>query len=409
MVSSTIDHMVAVTVFLAATLLFIGLFNQTIQTAVIYQRNRALATKASDLLDNMLLNPGIPVNWGQLNIEPTGFGLQDPEFTQYRISPFSLMRLHSTTGTPVYYDKTGLTYSNITVGSGNYLMVPYNKAVNYSLATRLLGIGNTYGFQLTLAPIITVSVTEDRAASPLRLSVNVVGEGGPLAYATVSYCLITVKLKATAVYPAYTTQYGTLYTDEKGLASVEFTGVTESNISYVFLAYARLNGLTGVGYHERTSAGNQQIIPFIDDFSERKVIIAHSYDVHYFGPPVYELKYNATFVILAEDFTLREVPMDGNYGKVGQVVYGEGKPYGNVTIPTNNPGILIISYRKTPNTGGVVMMPWGLSSLAFPVTFGGDPSQHVWVANDMRQITVGGIAYQVKISIWSLEGYQVIN
>ena len=54
MVSSTIDHMVAVTVFLAATLLFIGLFNQTIQTAVIYQRHRATATKASDLLDNML-------------------------------------------------------------------------------------------------------------------------------------------------------------------------------------------------------------------------------------------------------------------------------------------------------------------------------------------------------------------
>ena len=57
MVSSTIDHMIAITVFLAATLLFIGLFNQTIQTAVIYQRHRATATKASDLLDNMLLSP----------------------------------------------------------------------------------------------------------------------------------------------------------------------------------------------------------------------------------------------------------------------------------------------------------------------------------------------------------------
>ena len=54
MVSSTVDHMVAITVFLAATLLFIGLFNQTIQTAVIYQRHRATATKASDLLDGML-------------------------------------------------------------------------------------------------------------------------------------------------------------------------------------------------------------------------------------------------------------------------------------------------------------------------------------------------------------------
>ena len=103
MVSSTIDHMVAITVFLAAILLFIGLFNQTIQTAVIYQRHRATSTKASDLLDNMLLNPGIPINWGQTDSIPTGFGLQDPEFTQYRISSFSLMRLSSATGTPVYY------------------------------------------------------------------------------------------------------------------------------------------------------------------------------------------------------------------------------------------------------------------------------------------------------------------
>jgi len=64
--NSTLDHMVAVTVFLAATLLFIGLFNQTIQTATIYQQNRATANRASDLLDNILLNPGIPTNWGHL-------------------------------------------------------------------------------------------------------------------------------------------------------------------------------------------------------------------------------------------------------------------------------------------------------------------------------------------------------
>ena len=410
MVSSTIDHMVAVTVFLAATLLFIGLFNQTIQTAVIYQRHRALATKASDLLDTMLLSPGIPVNWGQTSTDPTGFGLQEPEFTQYRISPFSLMRLRSATGTPVYYEKTGLTYSNITMGFGNYLLVPYNTAINYSMATRLLGINNTYGFQLTLTPLITVSVIEDQAASPLRLLVNVAGTGAPLAYASVSYCLITVSLAGGGgAYPSYGTQYGTLYTDEKGLASVEFADVKSATLSYAFIAYARLSGLTGVGYHERASSGNQHIIPFVDDLAERKVLIAHSYDVHYFGPPVYELKYNATFVILTEDFTLREVPLDGDLGKVGQVVYGEGKPYGNVTIPTDNPGILIITYRKTPNAGGVVMMPWGMSSLAFPVTFGGDPSQQEWVVTDMRQVTVGGVAYQAKIALWSLEGYQVVN
>ena len=70
MAGTTIDHLVAVTVLLAAILLFISLFNQTIQTAIIYQRHRYLATKCSDTLDNILLNPGIPPSWGQNSANP---------------------------------------------------------------------------------------------------------------------------------------------------------------------------------------------------------------------------------------------------------------------------------------------------------------------------------------------------
>jgi len=119
--------------------------------------------------------------------------------------------------------------------------------------------------------------------------------------------------------------------------------------------------------------------------------------------------YNATYVLLTEDFTLREmsVTTDGN-----KVVYGHGttQTYGNLTIETHNPGILIVTYKtQGVNQKGVVLMPWGMSSLAFSVTFGGDPSKQEWVATDMRQVTVGGIAYQAKIAVWSLEGYQVVG
>ncbi|MEM3627316.1 MAG: hypothetical protein QXZ25_04750, partial [Candidatus Bathyarchaeia archaeon] len=98
MTGSTIDHLVSLLVFLAAMLLFISLFNQTIQTAILYQHHSSIATKCSDLLDNILLNPGIPPNWGKSNCTPVGFGLQDPEFQQYRLSPFSLMRLNYSEG-----------------------------------------------------------------------------------------------------------------------------------------------------------------------------------------------------------------------------------------------------------------------------------------------------------------------
>ncbi len=404
MVSSTVDHMIAVTVFLAATLLFIGLFNQTIQTAVIYQRHRATATKASDLLDNMLLSPGIPSNWSLIDDDPLGFGLQDPEFTQYTISPFSLMRLNSATGTPVYYYKTGTTYSNITIGSKNFLLVSSNRVVNYSSALQLMGINNTYGFQLTMTPIVTVEITEVQAASPLRISLDVQGTGFPLANAEIKYCLLTVSLGGG--YPSFNTNYGTEYTDEQGSLTLDFAEVTKSGLSYAFIAYAHLGGLVGVGYHERVSAENQYVIPFVDSLADGRVLIAHSYDVKYFGPPVAEIKYNASFVFLAEDFTLREMNLENSANHVN---YGDGNPYEILNIPTNNPGILIITYQKSANEGGVVMMPWGISSLAFPVVFGGDPTQQEWVATDMRQVTVGGIAYQAQIAVWSLEGYQVIS
>jgi len=404
MVSSTVDHMVAVTVFLAATLLFIGLFNQTIQTAVIYQRHRAISTKASDLLDNMLLTPGIPIDWGQNDDLPTGFGLQDPEFTQYKISSFSLMRLNSASGTAVYYPKTGTTYSNITIGTRNFLLLSEASALNYTTALDLLGIRNQYGFQLSFNPIVTVSIVEEQAEDPLRLRIEAYGTGFPLAHARVTYCLISVSLGGS--HPDYIVDYGTAVTAEDGSVTLEFADIQSSTSTYSIIAYVHAGGLLGVGYHERVSMEEQYVIPLIDDISEGRVLIAHSFDIEYDDPPNAEVKYNATLVYLTEDFNLREMPLENAYGHVNS---GEGFPYEVINIPTDTPGILIITYKKSTVEGGLVMMPWGISSLAFPVVFGGDPSIREWVATDIRQIMVGGVTYQAKIALWDLEGYQVVD
>ena len=402
MVSSTIDHMVAITVFLAATLLFIGLFNQTIQTAVIYQRHRATATKASDLLDNMLLSPGIPVNWGQTDFDPTGFGLQDPEFTEYKTSPYSLMRLRSSVGEPVFYNATGQWYSNVTMGDRNFMLVPYTLALDYSTVTKLLGINNSYGFQLTFTPIVTVSIQE--TANPSVVKVTAAGTGFPLSYATISYCFLKVGIKGQSPY--YDISFKTVTADATG--SVNLNINVAAGDSYACIVYARQGGLVGVGYYEHVDISEKYVVPFIDSFEDGRVLLAHSFDVHYFDePPESAVFYNATFVLLTEDFTLREMPITQ---EKDQIVYGHGsdKTYENVTIPTHNPGILVVTYTSN-NKKGVVLMPWGMSSLAFPVTFGGDPSKQEWVATDLRHVTVGGIAYQAKIAVWSLEGYQVIG
>ena len=408
MTASTIDHLVSVTVFLAAILLFISLFNQTIQTAILYQQHRHLATACSDLLDNMMLNPGYPLNWGKTNSTPTSFGLQDPEFTQYRLSPFSLMRLNYSSGTPVYYSKTGQYYSNITIGFGKSLLVPFNEIINYSTAAELLGINETYGFSLTVTPIVTVSISEIES-SPLKLEVSVKGTGFPLANANVSYCLITVKASGGGPYPSYTTDYGESLTDGGGSTVLTFPSFDGNSESYVLIVYAHISGLVGVGYHEHVRYDGSYVVPLIGDFDSKTVVIAHSWDVHQGDDPA-EISYNATFLLLSEDFTLREVPLENSTGKVGKINYGNGQPFNNITIPTYNPGIVIITYRKSAQENGVVLMPWGISSMAFPVTFGSTyPFDKEWVVTDIRQVLVNSIAYQARLSLWSLKGYGVIG
>ncbi len=404
MVSSTIDHLVAVTIFLAATLIFIGLFSQTVQTAVIYQNHRSLATRASDLVDSILLNPGTPFNWGLTDSNTTGFGLQDPEFTQYRLSPFSLMRLTSS-GTPVYYPKTGEYYSNTTIGSQNFLLISNDTTIDYVQAARNLGINGSYGFQLSLTPIVSVEVTEITPASPLSFQVDVQGTGLPLADANLTYCLLTVDLNGgDGSYPAFYTNYGTVQTDKKGSATLTFDQVKSDEVCYAIIVYAKLAGLEGVGYTERVTSEGQYAIPLIDSMEEGRILIAHSYDIHEGDQQAAEIKYNATFVFFSEDFNLQQIPLEN---AVGHVNYGDGKPYDVINIPTDNPGILMISYRKSATEGGIIMMPWGISALSFPVSFGGEPAKQEWVATDLRQVMVGNIAYQAKISVWSLKGYQV--
>ena len=407
--SSAVDHFVALTVFLVAILLFFGLFNQTIQPAIIYQRNRSVATKTSDLLDSILLNPGKPITWGQTNDAPTVFGLQDPEFTQYKISPYSLMRLQSSIGQPVYYSMTGQTYSNITMGFGQSLLVPFNDCINYTVASKLLGVNGAFGFSLTLTPIVTVSISE-KQTNPLTLEVNVVGAGSPLGYATVSYCFMLVDGKDGS-YPSYSIEYGEAIADNTGKAILLFPDFDSERQSYLMIAYAHLNGLMGVGYYEHVRYTQNYVVPFISDFETGEVMLAHSWDVHQGANPA-AIHYNATFVILSEDLTLREMPLDSSTGKiVGKLNYGQDPKfaYQNLTINTHNPGILIISYSKSAVESGVVLMPWGISSLAFPVSFGGNQETREWVATDMRQVLINGIAYQAKLAGWSLEGYQVIS
>jgi hypothetical protein len=411
---ASMDHIVSLIVFIAAFMIFIGLFGQSIQAAVAYQTHSALATKASDLLDNLLLNPGVSVTWGIDGSMPTGFGLQDPEFTQYQLSPFSLMRLQSPDAGMVEYDKTpgNVYYGSLNFGSGASLETPMSQDINYSRAAALLGINGTYAFQLTVTPDISVSVTQQNPIStstPLSLQLSADGTGFPLAGATVNYCLLLVSLaQQESQYPAYTILSGSATTNQEGMATVSFPSVTNPNQIYAFVAYAHLNGVEGVGYLTSVSESDQYVEPIVTNMTAQQVALTHNYDLNSTGnQPPSMLKYNATFVISTQDYSLTPLSLGNptNTGTVGTVTSGIGNTYPTINLPTYTTGILIVTYQEDgSNVGGVVMMPWGVSSLAFPITFGGNPAGQSWVATDIRQVTIANIAYQVKLSLWSQTG-----
>jgi hypothetical protein len=399
MVSSSIDHMVALTIFIAATLLFIGMFGQTIQTAIIYQNNRATAIKASDVLDAMLLNPGTPTTWGRTEVNPTVFGLQSPEFTQYKMDPYSVMRLDVSSNPLATYNYT--LYSDLSQGDHSYLYMPQNSLLSYSTAQKMLGLNGTYGFQLTLTPILDIRIINETQSNPLKLGITVDGAGFPLANAKVSYKLYQIDLN-NGNYPSFSIINGTTTTGNTGQASVTFPQITSNSQSYVFLVTVSLNGLNGVSYHVGNVQTGPHVVPLVGNMTSGQILLTHSGDVELPNTAGVELTYNTTMVgFNLEDFSLQSLAINSTQF----LKSGGGFPCGNITL-SRDPGILIIGYNSTATQGGFSLMPWGLNSLSYSVTYGTlDPT--AWVSTDMRQITIGGVAYQAKLSIWNTQGNQV--
>ena len=148
----------------------------------------------------------------------------------------------------------------------------------------------------------------------------------------------------------------------------------------------------------------QLVIPLIQDYDQGTVIIAHSWDVNGAGnPPVPEVKYNATFFVLTSDFQLQQVEIANS---TGHLIYGEGNPYFTTQLPVSEVGFLLVSYKRDANRLGSVLMPWGIGTLGISTSFdgGNSPSGYDFVATELRQVTIDGISYQVKVSTWSLRG-----
>ncbi|MCW4016346.1 MAG: hypothetical protein NWF06_08250 [Candidatus Bathyarchaeota archaeon] len=404
MTGATIDHMISVTILISALLVAMMAFNGLFASAIEYDRNRQVANKAVDLVNSICLSPGSPVDWGETNDTVLGFGLQDPDSGGYTLSPYSMMRLSSvSSGTQLveYPPDSGVFYNNITANFGDAILTPLGGCLNYSDVADLLGITGDYGFSIDVEPTLNVSISKVYGYGHLALKVDVTGSGLPLSGATLNHYLLQVTNEGSATVVPY---FGVSQTDSFGSLLLEYDGIDEVNDAYHFIVYVSLNGLTGVGYYSQDDLGDypQFIVPLVSDYDDGTVIIAHSWGVHeYAETPVPAVTFNATFFVLTSDFQLQQLELVNSSTLLN---YGS-KNYVTTTLPTSEVGILFISYEWNNYVGSVVL-PWGIGTLGISPYFSSSTGSagYDFVATELRQVTIDGISYQVKVSVWSLSG-----
>ena len=374
-------------------------FNSMFASAVAYERNRQVTMKSVDLIDTISLSSGNPENWGKTRDDLLGFGLQDPEAGGYALSPYSVARLRTSNESQlVYYDETGLYYNNLSAYFGDAILTPVGDVVNYTMASELLGINNTFGFSLDITPTLNISISPV-PESHLKLKVEVIGSGLPLSDAALNYYLFHVDTGG-GEDPIILPYSGDEETDTSGSVLLDFPSIGNEDEAYSIVVYGSLRGLSGIGYYSVDVLDDypQFVVPLIQDFDEGTILIAHSWGVHeYTQTPVPSVNYNATFFALSPHLQLHEIQIENS---TGQLNHGS-KDYETTQIPVSEVGILIITYRWG-NRIGSVMLPWGLGTLGVSAAFGGDPTGYSFVATELRQVEINRISYHVKLSAWRL-------
>jgi hypothetical protein len=296
------------------------------------------------------------------------------------------------------------TYNSQTYNSlawalnGGFLLYNASQCINYSNATTLLGLNATFGFQLNIAPILAVNISQVTPLNNLELQAQVHGPGFPLSNATLNYLMFWANSSSSGfpIINNYNFTTSTFQANSLGVGVQNFPSLANTT-AFTCIAEATTGGLYGVGYlsnNARTGTGN--IIPYINSFDNgtANVVLTQNSTVG-------SLNFNASFYNLPNNFS---PILSGNYSGT----LNSGTPC-QLAIATNNQtGFLVVAYTDG-SSYGMEVMPLGVSALGIPVTFGSSPSATQWVATDLRQVLIGAIAYQAKLSLWSLQGYQVKN
>jgi hypothetical protein len=157
-------------------------------------------------------------------------------------------------------------------------------------------------------------------------------------------------------------------------------------------------GISGIGYlSQETMTNSGSLIPYIQSYESGTANMMLTQNPQ---TGMGNLYFNASSYVVPDNF----VPIPAG---IFSGIVNSTTPSQSLSINTNNQtAFLVIAYSDGSNYG-MVITPIGVNSIGASVTFGANPSGKNWVATDLRQVLIGNIAYQAKLSLWSLQGYGV--
>lgn len=391
MTGEIIDHAAAFVLVIITFTASIAAFNGIVVAGLNYLQLRDVSIAASDLIDNMLLTPGSPSNWGQLNSQPLAFGLQNPGFKSYSLSPFDPLRMMQPSGTILV---SGVNYSTFVLPGGETMFQPTLSLVTYSTALKISGLNGLYGFRLNLAPTLNVTITPT-SMNPLTFTISVSGPGGPTYNAIIGFTVFYIpsNVNTNNVPPVYTL-FTKVTTNTLGQATVSFP-FDGSTTAYNGLATISAGGLLATGSISNTNFSQVKMWPVINNISNGTGEMIHQC-TYQNNPPCGKYFYNASLYIPASDGTLQPIQITGGTGSVTP-----GSP-GVFQFPLNQPGIVVVGYDGPglSKGAGFFILPWGANTLGLSLTFGNNPPSTPAVASVRRAALMGLMHYQAVLTLW---------
>lgn len=381
MATNTIDYIISIVIVTTVLTSSIVIVSQDLGRAVTYQQDQQTYVEASNLLNNLLQNKGYPLGWGQTNETPTSFGLNDPFAEMMMPSPFTPMRLMQTKETIIY---NSVEYRNLTTPTTN-LFLRSDEYIDYAQAVKLLSVDETFDFQLSIIPVLRITVSQ-KNSNPLIIGVSLEGSSGTLSGASLKASLFQIKNESKP-YPSISNpiQYNTV-SNVSGDAEIAFPNLNDTT-PYIVLVKADAGVISGVGYY--SNAKDSPILPIVTSYKDGEVSLVHSTNI------VGDVYYNLTFITQVGKTDFQSVELGTMHGIVNTSTPGV------VRLGPGNPGILLVSSKIVgDNNSKLTIMPWGITPLCLSLNYGADSADKKNIAQKSQLVSIYGLSYQVDLTLW---------